>query len=343
MNRVFASDAAARRAGNFFAAVAGCDWGVKANDLPIVKAAAEGVNSLGGFLVPDELANSVIALRDVRGIFRNAVGGVQPMKSDSDTIPRRTSGLTAYFVAEGAALTESQASWDNVAVVAKKLATLTRTSSELQEDSAGLLGEQLTSEIAYALADAEDRIGFNGDGSQTDGGVRGITVLLKDGSHNAGKIAAAAGHDTFAEIDATVDLASLVAALPSYAVPGAKFYCSPLAFGFVFCRLAAGNAGIIMMEKNGRTVPTFWGFEIVISSTLPNVATTLNGSIMLLFGDLSLSSTLGERRGISIAQSTQRYADLDQILWKGTERIDIVNHDCGSNSVAGPVVGLLGN
>jgi hypothetical protein len=28
-------------------------------------------------------------------------------------------------------------------------------------------------------------------------------------------------------------------------------------------------------------------------------------------------------------------------LWRGRERIDIVNHDCGDNSVAGPVVGLL--
>jgi HK97 family phage major capsid protein len=276
IRRAYQNEAAARHAGNFFATVAGCDW---ATAEPLVRAAGEGVNSLGGYLVPQAISDKIISLRDERGIFRNAVGGAQPMKSDSDTIPRRTSGLTSYFVAEGVALTESQASWDNVVMVAKKLATLTRTSSELQEDSAGLLGEQLTREIAYALADAEDRIGFTGDGGQTDGGVRGIAKLLIDGAHNAGKIAAASGHDTFAEISADVDLANLVAALPSYATRGAKWFVSPVGFALVFCRLAAGNGGIIMMPVNGVMRPHFWGFEIVITSVLPNVATTLANQI----------------------------------------------------------------
>jgi hypothetical protein len=62
---------------------------------------------------------------------------------------------------------------------------------------------------------------------------------------------------------------------------------------------------------------------------LPNVATTLNGSIMLLLGDLSMSSTIGSRGGIEIKTSTQRLMDADQVLWRGRERMDIVNHDLG--------------
>src|SRR6266446_4754582 len=133
--RVYKNENDARRAGNWFAAVAGNEWAAKRNDLPIVKAAGEGINSAGGVLVPGEIETAIIELRDVRGVFRSAVGGGSPMKSDNDTVPRRTGGLTAYFTAEGAAITESQAAWDNVGLTTKKLATLTRSSSELPEDA----------------------------------------------------------------------------------------------------------------------------------------------------------------------------------------------------------------
>jgi HK97 family phage major capsid protein len=98
-----------------------------------------------------------------------------------------------------------------------------------------------------------------------------------------------------------------------------------------------------MMPVNGVMRPHFWGFEILTTSLLPNVATTLNGSIMLLLGDMNLSSSIGSRGGIEIKQSSQRLLDLDQILWRGRERMDIVNHDLGDNTTAGPLVGLLGN
>jgi HK97 family phage major capsid protein len=335
----FPNEKAAARAGTWFAAVAEAAWAIKRNELPMTRAAGEGTNILGGFLAPQEISARIIELRDTRGVFRRNTT-VEPMKAETDSVPRRTGGLTAYFTAEGAAATESNATWDNVNLVAKKLAVLCRTSNELQEDAAASFGETISREIAYAMAAKEDDVGFNGTGVQADGGIRGVTRLLIDNGHNAGKVTATAGHDLLSEIDA-VDLANLVGALPNFATARACWFISPLGFALVFCRLSSGNGGIIMMEKDGRTVPTFWGFEIVITSSLPNVGTTLANSIMLLFGDFAAASTLGERRGIEIAQSTARYMDLDQILWRGRERLDIVNHDLGDNTTAGPVVGLL--
>jgi HK97 family phage major capsid protein len=111
-----------------------------------------------------------------------------------------------------------------------------------------------------------------------------------------------------------------------------------MGFAQVFGRLAGNNGGIVVL--NGEM--TFWSFPIRISSTLPNVTTTLLNKVMILFGDASLSSTLGETRAITIAQAAGRYLDQDQILFKATSRIDIVNHDLGDNTTAGPVVGLVG-
>jgi hypothetical protein len=72
----------------------------KEHGVAITKAQSEGVNSAGGFLVPAPMMNAIIDLRETFGIFRRNTL-VVPMSSDSLAWPRRTGGLTAYFVGEG--------------------------------------------------------------------------------------------------------------------------------------------------------------------------------------------------------------------------------------------------
>jgi hypothetical protein len=146
------------------------------------------------------------------------------------------------------------------------------------------------------MASREDDVGFNWTGVQTDGGIRGITQLLIDGNHTASRVNAASGHDLFSEIDAT-DLANLVGTLPSYALPGAAWILSPVAFAQTMGRLSGDNGGIVVL--NGE--PTFWSFPIRITSVLPNSTSTQLNKVMILFGDASLSSTLGETRAIALA------------------------------------------
>jgi HK97 family phage major capsid protein len=339
----FPNEERAFRAGAWFLAMNGNAkaraW-CEQNGLAVTRSQSEGVNSAGGVLVPDELMRTIIALREERGAFR-ASARIVPMNDDTATIPRRAGGLTAYFTAESMAITESQNVWGSVGLTTKKLATLTRSSSELDEDAAIDIGEWFIKEISYAFVSAEDSAGFNGDGTSTFGGMTGVTVKLIDGTHTAGALTAASGHDTFAEIDIN-DLTNLMGKLPAYALPCAKWFSSQMGFATVFCRLAATAGGIIMQNVNGRWVPTFMGFPVQISQVLPQVTTDLSGSVMLMFGDLSLATTLGERRGVTVARSEGRYLDQDQIAWRGTERVDIVVHDLGDNTTAGPVVGLVG-
>jgi HK97 family phage major capsid protein len=262
------------------------------------------------------------------------------MSSDTLDWPRRTGGLTAYFTAENTAVTESTTAWDNVNLVAKKLAVLTRMSTELSEDAVVSVADILTSEIAYAFASKEDDCGFNGDGTGTYGGIRGLTVLAIDGSHNAGKYTAASGHNTFATLDNT-DLTGLIGTLPQYALPGAKFYVSQLGFAQTFERLIATAGGNSISTLDGSIQYRYLGFPIVISQKLPAIATTLTTKAMLFFGDLSLAAAMGERRVVSIKRSDERYFDQDQIGLLGTERVDINVHDMGDNTTAGPLVSLV--
>lgn len=311
------------------------------NGMKIERAMGESTNAGGGALVPGEMMNAIIDLREEYGVFRQWAQLV-PMTSDTLTWPRRTGGLTAYFTPENTAGTESAGTWDNINLVAKKLMVLTRLSTELDEDAIVSVADLMTREIAYAFAVKEDQCGFVGDGSVTYGGIRGVTTLLIDGNHNAGKVSATSGHDLFSEID-SVDITSLMGRLPMYAQARAKFYCSQLCFATVFERLVAAAGGNSISTLDGAVQYRYLGFPIVISQTLPAVTTTLANSIMLLFGDLSLAAAIGERRVATIRRSDERYFESDQIGLLGTERIDINVHDLGDNSSPGPIVGLMGN
>lgn len=307
------------------------------NGVLVTRAQSEGINSAGGFLVPTEMMNSIIDLREEFGVFRQNCQ-IVPMGSDSMEWPRRVGGLTAFFTAEGTAAQESSASWDNVILTAKKLAVLARISTELNEDAIVSMVDTLTREIAYAFSSKEDDCGFNGDGTSTYGGIRGITVLLTDGSHNAGKAACASGHPTFDKVDAT-DITTLMSKLPQYALPRAKFYVNAKGFALTFERLVASAGGNSISTLDGSVQYRYLGFPVVITQKLPDLA---NATMAILFGDMALSSALGERRVVTIKRSDERYFESDQIGLLGTERVDIVNHDLGDNTTAGPLVGLIG-
>lgn len=310
-----------------------------------LRAMSEGVNSAGGFLVPTEFETAVIDLREEYGVFRQNCRLV-PMGSDSMTIPRRAGGVTAYWVGENSQITESAKAWDQVQLAVKKLAALSRLSSELAEDAIMNVADDLAQEMAYAFAQAEDSAGWNGDGTSTYGGITGvrtkIVVGLGGASQLAGAVDAASGHDTFAEIDAN-DLATVMAKLPKYAERSAKWYCSQVAWALVFQRLIAAAGGVTIGElTGGKPTRSYLGYPVVIDQTLPTVTTDLSDVAMLFFGDLSMAARLGERRGITVKTSADRYFEYDQMGVQATERVDINVHDLGSSSVAGPLVALIG-
>ena len=96
-----------------------------------LKAHNEGTNTSGGYLVPIEFSNDMIDLREQYGVIRR-LAKVVPMASETKLVPRRKTGLTAYWVGEAVAATESTKGWDQVQLVAKKLACLALYSSGVE-------------------------------------------------------------------------------------------------------------------------------------------------------------------------------------------------------------------
>jgi HK97 family phage major capsid protein len=285
------------------------------------------------------MERAIIDLRETYGMFR-ANARVIPMSSDHTLIPRRASGVTAYFVGETDSITESEKAWNQVELTAKKLGALTRMSTDLSEDAIINIADDLADEMAWAFAKKEDECGLDGDGTTTYGGMVGIRTKFVDGNHTAGQDAGTSPYTAWSHGTLADEIVTLMSLLPTYALPRAKFYIHPAGKAALFDAIALAAGGNTTREIAGGAEPMFAGYPVVISSAMPSAPT--NGTVAFLFGDLTLSTTFGDRRGITIKVSNDRYLEYDQIGIQATERFCIVTHDIGDTSDAGPVVASVG-
>lgn len=292
-------------------------------------------NALGGFLVPTEMEQAIIDLRELYGVFRREARQV-PMASDTKNHARRTSGLTAFFSGDNEGLTESEKSWDNVQLIAKKLHCLTKYSTEISEDSIISIGDDLTQEIAYAFSLKEDQCGFLGDGSSTYGGIVGIVNALLAGSVHS----AASGNTGFETLDLT-DFETAVGKLKEYPGIQPKWYISKAGYWASMARLADAAGGQTSEHvANGPPQRVFLGYPVVISQVLNKTLGVDADAPKAIFGDLRMGVAFGNRRGISVMVSEHRYFENDQIGIKGTQRFDLNVHEKGTATEAGAIVVL---
>ena len=293
---------------------------------------AGSINALGGFLVPDEYSRRIIDLVEEFGVFRREAN-VVPMSSDTLIIPRRAGGVTATFTAENAALTESDPNWDAVQLTARKLAVITRYSTELAEDAIVSMADRLAVEFARAFALREDEVGFTGNGAAADGSITGVNNALAAGSVNAGV------PNTFGTA-VIADFYGIVGMLPMFPGIMPKWYISNPGWTHSMMRLAfATGAQSIAEWIAGVPKYAFLGYPVVISQVLRQaLGAAATGDTMYLFGDLQMAATMGVRRQITLAVSDERYFENDQLAIRATERFDINVHERGTAAAAGPIL-----
>lgn len=294
----------------------------------------ESDNALGGFLVPVEVEQAIIDLREEYGVFRRNTT-VKTMSRETLITPRRAGGVTAYFVGENTAPTESNKSWDAVELTARKLMVLCRYSSEISEDAIISLADDLTREIAYAFALKEDQCGFLGDGTSTYGKIVGVQNAVAAGSI----VTAASTHVSF-ETLTMADFESCVGKLPEYAERSPKWYISKAGWAASMLRLMDAAGGNTSMSLATGGTREFLGYPVEVSQVLNSTLGSDVSASKVVFGDLSMASVMGSRRGVSVDVSEDRYFDTDEIGIKGSQRFDINVHDRGTSSAAGAVIVL---
>lgn len=311
-----------------------------------MKLHSEGNNANGGYLVPEEFGTDMIRLVETYGVARR-IFKMRQMSSETRSDPRRTGGLTAYFVGEGNAGTESAATWDRINLVAKKLMVLSRMTSELNEDAAISIGDELGTEAALALALKEDQCGFLGDGTSQYGGIVGIATKLTsvNGVDEGGGIILASGN-LFSEFT-LADFNRVVGRIPQYADNANTRWVASRTFYYgTMQRLELAAGGVSAVEvREGNRRPMFLGYPVEISQVMPTA--DANSQVACTFGDHSQAASFGDRRQITIKLSEEATVggestfERDEVAVKVTERIDENVHDVGTSTAAGPVVGLL--
>jgi len=296
-----------------------------------------GNNPKGGYLVPEPLEATIIELREVYGVARGNCR-VVPMTDGNNTWPKINSEVTAYYVGENAAITASDVGLEQVRLEAKKLATLTAVSSELNEDSVIAVAEMLSRSIASQFAKAEDSALFLGDGTSTYGGILGVVT---GGALAAGSIhTALSGNTAFGTLD-LVDFEAAVSKLPQYAAPGAKWFISRAGYWLSMARLADAAGGNTNMNlAGGPGELQFLGIPVVFSQVLPVAAAATVDTHLCYVGDFDMGALLGDRRGISVVADESFYFSQDSLAIRATERYDINVHDRGTSTVGGAIIAL---
>ena len=294
----------------------------------------EGNNLAGGFLVPEEFENAIITLREQFGVIRNHAR-VVPMSSDIKRMPRRSTNLTASFVGEASTASQSNETFDQINLVAKKSMVLTKFSSELSEDAVINFADDLAGEMAYAQAKLEDQCAFIGDATSTYGGITGLANAVG----SAGVTTATSNAFTAITL---AQIQESFAKLPQYADnANAKIFCHKAVWNSVFLRLAyvsGGNNAVDLLTGSGQL--SFAGYPVVLSQAMNS--TTGSGAVVCHFGDMSQAVYFGDRRqtAVDFSNSALTSFETDMLCYRATTRWDLVCANVGDATNAGSIVTL---
>lgn len=302
----------------------------------------EGDPTKGGYTVPDPLAAAIINYRELSGISRQ-ICRVIPMTADTLSIPKKTGTTTVYYPGEATSITESEQTFGQVQLTAKKRAVLSKVSQELSDDAIINVVDDLAMEIGSDLAIQEDKELVKGDGTGTYGGVTGLLSALGAG----GKQSAAANHDTWPELD-FADFSAAMGKLPAkFRAMEPAWLVSPTFYDTVMVSLMAANglnaiqaweAGAQGAGRGVGMAGRFLGYPVYFTDQMPS-STAVN-TVCALFGSFRAAAMIGDRMGIRVALSPDYAFNEDVITIRATSRYDIVVHEPGGASAAGAYVGL---
>lgn len=302
------------------------------------RGALAGVPSSGGYLTAVEFSMAYINLLETYGVFRRFARR-EMMAEAVKNIPRLDGHLVAYFTGEGESLTESEQTWGQVQLVARKMTVYTRMSSEMNEDSLINFADNVATDVAYAFALKEDTVGFLGDGTSTSGGRKGVVTTVTDGSHSASVATAATGNTSFGTLD-DADFEAALARLPEWAHENAAWFISRQGYQDSMARLKFAGGGNTAEDLASPTRMSYRGYPVIPTQVLSKVLTAQTGQVACAFGDLRAASILGERRGTRMRMSEHVHFATDEIAIAADQRVDIVAANVGSDTEAGPIIVL---
>lgn len=128
------------------------------------KAMGEGTDSAGGFLVPPEVSNELIPLRDSVSVLRQLFTS-QPVQSDTIRFVAQDSGLAVAWTAEFAEKIKSDLSFSEFEAHIYTAAGLATVSNQLLKDAKWNVDQLITKDLAKRFVHLEEQAFINGTGN----------------------------------------------------------------------------------------------------------------------------------------------------------------------------------
>lgn len=162
-----------------------------------------GTPTAGGNLVATELRSDsfIDLLRNSMALEQLGITTLTDLNGNL-AIPRQTGGATAYWVAEGGAVTESQQAFDQVALTPKTVGAFTDMSRQLLLQNSVSVEALVRRDLATTIALELDRAGVNGSGSSNQ--PRGVLNTSGIGSVVGGTNGLAPTYDHMVDLETAV-------------------------------------------------------------------------------------------------------------------------------------------
>lgn len=291
------------------------------------KAMGEGVDASGGYLVPPEISDELIPLRDavstLRGLFTS-----QPITSDTIRFVSQDTGLAVAWTAEFAEKIKNDMSFSEFEAHVFTAAGMAVVSNQLLKDAKWSVDQLITKDLAKRFVALEEQAFINGSGvgqplgiMQTPGVIPvGYTEATPKQSALIDKISAAA-----------VEVQTAYLGFPTAIV------MHPRTWGWLTTgRSATDGTYLLGVGANGTqrrpaeaipgygagTLPKGELFGLPVYTT-PNVPTTLgdaNNESAVIVGDFSQGLVL-DREGIVTDTSEHVYFTSNQTVFRSEERL----------------------
>ena len=284
-------------------------WNVMRSKAPmpqVVNALQVGVDSEGGYLVPDEYERTLVEALEEENIFRK-LARIIYTASGERKIPVVASKGTANWIDEEGPYEESDDTFAQVTIGANKLGTTIKVSEELINDSVFDLEAYIAREFARRIGAREEDSFFNGDGVG-----KPLGILAESGGAEVGVTAASATAITADE------LMDLFYSLKAPYRKNAVWVMNDATVKAV--RKLKDQTGQYLWQPalTAGTPDTLLGRPVYTSAYMPAVAA---GAKSIAFGDFKYY-WIADRQGRSFKRLNELYAATGQIGFVGSQRVD---------------------
>jgi HK97 family phage major capsid protein len=257
----------------------------------------EGVDTDGGYLVPEEYDRRLIDVLDGENIMRSLATKITTAGQHKINIATKPA---AAWIEEGGALSFGDATFDQIYLDAYKLHVAIKVTEELLYDNAFGLENYIITQFGKALANAEEDAFLNGNGTGKPTGI----FAANGGGQIAATLTAAIKSD---------DLIDLVYGLKRPYRKNASFIMNDATLASIR-KLKDNNGAYIWQPSYKEGDPDrVLGYAVHTSSFAPANA--------IAFGDYSYYN-IGDRGSRSFAELRELFAGNGMVGYVAKERVD---------------------